>query len=100
LFGILQQLIDHIYTNHSEQMVSVERELKEKAIKAQDLGKTNEALSTNLENVILSAGHLKSSSDSLQVKLDTALRQLAEKDSQIVRFKCIGNIIGRKDPTL
>jgi hypothetical protein len=76
LFGILQQLLDHIYTNHSEQMVSVERELKEKAIKAQDLGKTNQALSTKLANVTLAAGHLKSSFDSLQVTKNCNLIQV------------------------
>ena len=83
LFGILQQLIDHIYTNHGEQMVSVERELTEKAIKIQNLGKTNQVLSTKLTNVTLSAAHIKSFSDSLQVKLDAALQQLIEKNTQM-----------------
>ena len=49
----------------------------------QNLGKTNQALSTKLANVTLSAAHLKSFSDSLQVKLDAALLQLVEKITQM-----------------
>lgn len=63
IFGILQQLIDHIYTSHDEQMVSVERELK---IDVQKLDSVNQTLSTQLKDMTLSANHLKATSDSLK----------------------------------
>jgi chromosome segregation ATPase len=80
LFGILQLLIDHIYTNHGEQMVSVERELKDKV---QELDCMNQSLSTQLNNAKLSTDHFKSKSDSLQIKLDATLQQLEEKENQV-----------------
>jgi chromosome segregation ATPase len=83
LFGILQQLIDHIYTNHGEQILSVERELKNKAIEVQELDTVNQSLSTQLKDSTLSVNRLKASSDSFQVKLDATLLHLAEKDIQV-----------------
>jgi chromosome segregation ATPase len=80
LFGIIQQLIDHIYTHHGEQMLSVEREFKGKV---QELHSMNLTLSTQLKDVKLSANFLKANSDSLQIKLDATLQQLGEKDTQV-----------------
>jgi hypothetical protein len=59
LFTILQQLIDHIYTNHGVQMLYVKRELKDKV---QELDSVNQTLSAQLKDATLSAGHLKSQS--------------------------------------
>jgi chromosome segregation ATPase len=93
LFGILQQLIDHIYTNHGDQMLSVERQLKDKVIEVQELDSVNQTHSAQLKDATLAAKHLKAICDSLQVKLDAARVQIQEKNSQVESLRSDSGVL-------